>query len=63
MSAQTEAIPAARGRNLGIDALRLFAMLLICAVHIYNRGGVSAKLSGSAAELNYPVTTPCACCA
>lgn len=59
MSAQTETIPAARGRNLGIDALWLFAMLLICAVHIYNRGGVSAKLSGSAAELNYPVRVLC----
>ena len=49
-------------RNLGIDALRIVAMLLIAIVHIYNRGGVASQLGGSTAlafQLNYPLRLLC----
>ena len=46
-------------RNLGIEALRIVSMLLIAAVHVYNRGGVAGKLHGLAIDLNYPMRVLC----
>ena len=46
-------------RNLGIDTLRLFAMLLIVTVHIYNRGGVLAGLGGDTRALQAPLRALC----
>lgn len=50
---------ACEGRNLGVDALRIVAMLLIAVLHVYNRCGVAGKLHGTAFYLNYPMRILC----
>ncbi len=50
------------GRNLGIDLLRIVAMFLIAAVHVYNQGGVAAGLGGKFSlgfQMNYPMRLLC----
>ena len=49
-------------RNLGIDTLRIFAMVLIVVLHVYNRGGAAAGLIDVGSwdyRLNFPLRTVC----
>ena len=49
-------------RNLGIDALRIFAMLLIVVLHVYNRGGAASLLVNPGSwsyRINFPLRTVC----
>ena len=49
-------------RNLGIDALRIFSMLLIVLLHIYNKGGLVVAMDKEDSlvfQLNYPVRLLC----
>lgn len=42
-------------RNLGIDALRCAAMLMIVCLHVMNRGGAAATARGTAVSLIMPL--------